>query len=529
MTTQMPFSRTEPEHEPAVLDGWEIGRLLARRQGGASYEVYKSNGDVAALTLSAEACDERRERSRLRRLTRLRASLVHPHMLRVHSTGELGGRPYLITELPPELTMESLGAPLAPKTCVRMLAEAASALDAAHELGLVHQSLGADSLLLRSSARHVLLDEFGLTTGSTKRERPDVYLALNHRYAPPEVVRGELPSARSNVYSLACMLFEGLTGAAPFDRGHPAWVEAYAHVSEAPPLASERRHDIPVALDDVLARGLAKDPEERPESAGELIFAAARALKLAPPAAIAHLRPALPARASAPPAKRVRPGGGAPARAPARRERPAPTSAAAQKAPAPQPGSASTRGGRTGGAGASRASSPSARAGQAGSRDQGSSLRAAALALALLVVAAVTGFAIGGQTSSESPEPAPRPKTSSVERSQGAAALRARQEAIRGLDAERRAGRSALAEARTPRGQARAAQRLERAHESAAARLSQAENAPLRSAMEATGAAYAALGRAAERGDRADYRAARRAVGGSETRLQEAIEALRRS
>ena len=132
---------------------------------------------------------------------------------------------------------------------------------------------------MEGADEHVYLADFGLTEhiatagGVTAGDR----LVGTVDYLAPERIAGEPADGRADLYSLGCVLFEALTGEVPFPRDSEV-ATIYAHLEDEPPRASERRPGVPVALDAVVARAMAKDPEDRWQSGAELVAAARAAL-----------------------------------------------------------------------------------------------------------------------------------------------------------------------------------------------------------------------------------------------------------
>ena len=164
--------------------------------------------------------------------------------------------------------------PLEPARAVRIAEQTAAALDAAHARGLVHRDVKPSNLLLDQD-EHVYLADFGLTRTLGEAAAPlDAGRSLGTSdYVAPEQIRGDQIDGRADQYSLACVLYECLTGTPPFRRGTEV-ATLYAHLEEAPPA--------PPGLEDVLAQALAKDPAERYPTCVELVAAARSALGLEP-------------------------------------------------------------------------------------------------------------------------------------------------------------------------------------------------------------------------------------------------------
>jgi hypothetical protein len=171
---------------------------------------------------------------------------------------------------------------LSPERALRLLEQVAAALEAAHEAGLIHRDVKPQNVLVDGGDRAYLAD-FGLTKSSGARgiTRSGAYLG-SLDYVSPEQVRGEPVTSASDRYALAAVLYECLTGELPFARETEAAL-LFAHVSEPPPHVTERRPDLPATIDDVLARGLAKDPAGRYPTATQLVRDAQAALELRAP------------------------------------------------------------------------------------------------------------------------------------------------------------------------------------------------------------------------------------------------------
>src|SRR3954454_10122616 len=163
-------------------------------------------------------------------------------------------------------------------TVVRWMREAAEALDAAHDAGVVHRDIKPGNLLLDTHERLAIAD-FGIARVAWEDQLTLTGQVLGTAaYISPEQAMGEPATAASDRYSLGVVAYELLTGSRPFEGAHFA-VQARAHVEDPPPPPSSRRAGLSVAVDAVLERALAKDPRDRYPSAGAFADALGRALE----------------------------------------------------------------------------------------------------------------------------------------------------------------------------------------------------------------------------------------------------------
>jgi Protein kinase domain len=244
---------------------------------------------------------------RFRREWRLLAALDHPHVIPIYGAGEVDGRLYLSMRWVRggDLAQRLAGtAGLEPALAIDILAQVAAALDAAHSRGVVHRDVKPGNVLLEDE--HAWLSDFGAGKDLARADTataPGRWIGTVD-YVAPELLDGEPADARSDVYSLACVLFEALTGRPPFRRETEV-ATLWAHRHDPPPSTNEIRATLPRGLDRVLARGLAKEPAKRPASAGELVRAARAAIATPPPGAETKVGVVKPA---APPSRRLRAG-----------------------------------------------------------------------------------------------------------------------------------------------------------------------------------------------------------------------------
>jgi predicted Ser/Thr protein kinase len=240
---------------------------------------------VALKVITPEFAHDEEFRARFARESKLAASIEHPNVIPVYEAGEHDGTLFLAmrfvdgTDLKSLLTREGR---LEPIRAARFVAQIAHALDAAHAAGLVHRDVKPANALL-AAQDHVYLTDFGLTkraaSGSAMTKTGQMVGTVD--YVAPEQVEGGSVDARADVYSLACVYYHLLTGQVPFDKPSEM-AKLYAHVHEAPPRVSEVVPGTPGAIDDVIWRGMAKEPTKRYLSAGDLGRAAVAAAEHKP-------------------------------------------------------------------------------------------------------------------------------------------------------------------------------------------------------------------------------------------------------
>jgi DNA-binding beta-propeller fold protein YncE/predicted Ser/Thr protein kinase len=275
-----------PAERPDTLAGSEVGGyridfLLGRGGMGSVYRAEDADlgRTVALKVLAPELAGNTRFRERFLRESRLAASLDHPHIVPIFQAGDADGVLFLAMRYVEGTDLARLIAdegPLDTERVLALLEQAASALDAAHERGLVHRDVKPSNMLIARSAgrEHCYLADFGLTkrTGSISGLTATHQVVGTLDYVAPEQIRGGETDPRADVYSLACVLYECLASSPPFERATDVAV-LWAHVNEEPPPVSSLRPDLPKELDGVLVRGLAKEPRDRYDKCGELVAA----------------------------------------------------------------------------------------------------------------------------------------------------------------------------------------------------------------------------------------------------------------
>lgn len=260
---------------------YRIERLLGRGGMGEVYRAYDTRHDrYVALKVLSDSADERYA-ERLWREAELVTRLADPHIVEVFDSGADDGRLYVAMRLVDGSDLRRvLGAgPLDPRRTVRVLTQVAGALDAAHQGGVVHRDVKPSNILLGPDDDAHLTD-FGiarpLDTEATRLTRTGSYVG-SLDYISPEQLRGHEVTGTADVYALACVLYECLTGKVPFPADDPA-AKLAAQLNDPPAAPSVFDPRIPPALDMVVATGMDKDPHRRFGSAGELVRAATAAL-----------------------------------------------------------------------------------------------------------------------------------------------------------------------------------------------------------------------------------------------------------
>jgi serine/threonine protein kinase len=271
-----------------MLGDYRIEGIVGVGRMGVVYlAIDRITGRAVALkVLREDVAIDPVYRERFRREGSLLAQLDHPHVLPIHGMGEIDGDLYIATRLvSATLRNAILAGPVAVHDAMTILSRVASALDAAHAAGIVHRDVKPANVLL-DPGPVVYLGDFGLARdpeGEALTAPGQVLGTID--YMAPELLDGEGIGPATDIYGLACLAVETLTGAVPFVRETDAAI-MYAHVVEPPPSVCERRPELPLALDDVVAAGMAKDPDDRPSSAGALVMDMLRALDMPAPACL---------------------------------------------------------------------------------------------------------------------------------------------------------------------------------------------------------------------------------------------------
>jgi YVTN family beta-propeller protein len=274
---------------PRQVGHYRLDALLGSGGMGEVYKAYDTSRDrYVALKLLPEAfSDDREYLKRFQRESHVAARLTEPHVIPIHDFGEIDGQLFIDMRLVDGVDIGALlekTGRIEPQRSAYLIGQVAQALDAAHADHLVHRDIKPSNILVTSSD-FVYVVDFGIARSIGGRQTAltitGATIGTLHYMAPERFV-GHDVDGRADVYSLACVLHECLTGAPPF-RGKDLPALMYAQLYYGPPQVSSLVEGIPPALDAVIARGMAKDPNDRFPTAGALAAAAREALLIEAP------------------------------------------------------------------------------------------------------------------------------------------------------------------------------------------------------------------------------------------------------
>src|SRR5438270_2434623 len=283
----------------SVVGGYRIDELIGRGGMGLVYRATNValNRIYALKVLAPALAEDEQFRQRFKREMRIAASLHHPNIVGIHYAGEQDGLLFFVmdyitgTDLREVLIKQGA---LDPERAVDLLEQLASALDAAHRLGLVHRDVKPANILItvRDGAEHAYLTDFGLAkkfdNASGLTAKGSVVGTVD--YMAPEQITGSHTDARTDIYALGCVFFQMLSGHVPYERDNSV-ATLFAHVHDDPPPLVGDIADTYPAFGPVLLKAMAKEPDERYLSAGDFARDAAAALHgmrdTAPPTIVA--------------------------------------------------------------------------------------------------------------------------------------------------------------------------------------------------------------------------------------------------
>ncbi|MFI1928456.1 MULTISPECIES: serine/threonine-protein kinase [unclassified Streptomyces] len=277
-----PFAGRPSELVGRRIAGYRIESEIGRGGMAVVYRAHDLRLDrtVALKLLAPELARNDVFRKRFTHESRVAAAIDHPHIVPVFEADETDGVLYIAMRYVDGSDLRHLldrEGPLPPATAVRIAAQVASALDAAHEAGLVHRDVKPGNVLVARGTdsdhpEHVYLTDFGLTkkslslTGFTSVGQ----FVGTLDYVAPEQISGQPVDGRCDVYGLACVVYECLAGRPPFLRDDDVAL-LWAHQNADPPPLTQARPGLPPYLDAVFARALAKSPEARHPTCGAFV------------------------------------------------------------------------------------------------------------------------------------------------------------------------------------------------------------------------------------------------------------------
>jgi len=271
-----------------ALPGYRIERQLGRGSMGVVYlaEEVHLRRKVALKILIPTLADDELFRKRFDRESQSAANLDHPNIVPIYAAGEAGGLLYIAMRYVRggdlRAVLETNG-PLSLEQATSVITAVADALDAAHTQGMVHRDVKPANILIDSlnGQEHYYLSDFGVTkiVSSDTSLTSAGQIVGTIDYIAPEQIQGKPVDGRSDLYALGCVLYQCLTGVVPF-AGEEAAAFMWSHVHEEVPPVTARRPDLPPQIDRIVAKAMAKQPEDRYSTCGELALALSAATSI---------------------------------------------------------------------------------------------------------------------------------------------------------------------------------------------------------------------------------------------------------
>lgn len=270
------------------IGGYEVESFLGRGGMGVVYKArhVRLGRMVALKILVPELAADETFRTRFVRESQMAASIDHPNVIPIYDADEIDGVLFLAMRLVEGSDLKVMlqqNGPLDPGATLAILAQIGGALDAAHDLGLIHRDVKSANVLVErrdeDAGPRIYLTDFGLTKHGSSRSGITATGAFigTIDYIAPEQIEGNPVDARTDIYALGCVLFECLTGEVPFKKDADVAV-MYAHMMDPRPKVTDRVPEIPPGVDEVLAKAMARQPDERYPTAGAMVEDLAAAL-----------------------------------------------------------------------------------------------------------------------------------------------------------------------------------------------------------------------------------------------------------
>ncbi|MEA2424157.1 MAG: eukaryotic-like serine/threonine-protein kinase [Thermoleophilaceae bacterium] len=241
---------------------------------------------AALKVLPTDLAHNEEIRERFLRESKYAERVKHPNIAEVYGAGEENGNLWLAMRYLEGTDLSSIirrGGPLQPRQALSITGQAAAALDEAHESGLLHRDIKPANVMIASDdgTERAYVIDFGLGKAPATDEggltKPGQFVGTIDYTAPEQITQQQALDGKVDQYSLGCLLYEMLTGEVPFPKKRDVEV-IMAHVGEPPPKASEKREGLPVEIDGVIAKAMAKDPVDRYPSCTAFFEAASQAL-----------------------------------------------------------------------------------------------------------------------------------------------------------------------------------------------------------------------------------------------------------
>lgn len=258
-----------------LIDGrYQVRSRIAR---GGMATVYLATDlrlerRVAIKVMHGHLADDSTFKSRFVQEARSAARLAHPNVVNVFDQGQDSDMAYLVMEYLPGITLRDLlkdYGKLTPEQTIDIMEAVLSGLAAAHKAGIVHRDLKPENVLLADDGR-IKIGDFGLARAASANTATGQALLGTIAYLSPELVTRGVADARSDIYALGIMMYEMLTGEQPFKGEQPMQI-AYQHANDAVPTPSSKNPAVPPELDDLVLWATAKDPDQRPRDAKEML------------------------------------------------------------------------------------------------------------------------------------------------------------------------------------------------------------------------------------------------------------------
>ncbi|HEY8504742.1 MAG TPA: protein kinase [Gemmataceae bacterium] len=256
---------------PSCLGPYELGEVIGRGAGGVVRKAFDPSlqRTVAVKLLAPRLAARPEARERFLREARAAARIAHDNAVTVHAVEEIGGQPFLVMQYVPGGSLQDRldrGGPLPPRELLRLGAQVADALAAAHAQGLIHRDVKPANILLEEGGARARLSDFGLAQAAGADGAGTV--AGTPAYMAPEQARGEPLDPRADLFGLGCVLYTMAAGRAPYRAGSTPDVLRQVCEEEPPPLR-KLNPAVPERLEAIVRKLMAKDPADRYATAAE--------------------------------------------------------------------------------------------------------------------------------------------------------------------------------------------------------------------------------------------------------------------